>query len=586
VLGEPFRRARWRIAGAYLLLLAITLATLALVGLELLRTTYLGTLQDGLAGQARLLASLLESRPADPATLQATVRDAGVRLGARVTLVDASGVELADSLGLGIGERLLDRPEVRGALGGGQSAIERSSTATGDDRLYVAVPVGPAGARRGAVRVGVPLPAVAEAQAQLGAAIASAALLAGAAAVMLGVLIARRLTQPLLDLRAMAGRLAAGDLDVRVPIPRDAEVAALAQDFNQMASRLRQLLSEVERERRRLEVVLATMADGVAILGPRGEVTMANPAGEAALAGLTEGRSAAALAAELGRLRALPPGAPPVVVEELPGASGRQSLRAQLAQLPPAEAGEVLLVLQDLTELRRAERSRRALMSNIAHDLRTPLASLQAIVETLEDGALADPEAAPDFLRRMGEEVDGMARLVRDVLELSRIESGDLALDLAPADVGAIARSAAARMSEQATRAGLRLAVEVPRGLPQLVLDAPRIEQALLNVLQNALAHTPPGGSITVGANLRGGAVELWVADTGAGISPEDLPHIFERLYKGDPSRGGGGAGLGLAIVRHLVERHGGAVAAESTPGAGATITMRLPAQADPPGQS
>jgi two-component system phosphate regulon sensor histidine kinase PhoR len=257
-------------------------------------------------------------------------------------------------------------------------------------------------------------------------------------------------------------------------------------------------------------------------------------------------------------------------------ATGR-SLRVQITRLPAREDDQSLLVLQDLTELRRVEQSRRVLMSNIAHDLRTPLASLQAIIETLQDGALLDSEAAPDFLRRMADEVQGLTRLVNDVLDLSRIETGELALDRTPSDSAQIIRSATERMAAQAQRAQLPITHDLPPSLPILMLDAPRIEQALMNLLQNAIAHTPPGGAVTVGASVAAETVRLWVRDTGSGIAPDDLPHIFERLYKGDQARSGSGTGLGLAIVKHLVERHGGRVYAESVLGCGTTVTMVFP---------
>jgi len=238
-----------------------------------------------------------------------------------------------------------------------------------------------------------------------------------------------------------------------VPIPPDTEVAALAQDFNQMASRLRQLMHTVETERQRLDMVLATMADGIVIVNRAQEITLINLAGSALLSGgdapvrTSIGNPEINLFQEaLQSVWRMPFGETLVTIDDLVIAATDTSLRAQVTRLPAPEGDQTLIVLQDLTDLRRAERSRRVLMmSNIAHDLRTPLASLQAIVETLQDGALTDADAAPDFLRRMADEVLG----------LLRIESGELALDLALCDVAAIARSAAARMAEQAARAGL-----------------------------------------------------------------------------------------------------------------------------------
>lgn len=579
-----FRRPpsmRWRIASSYLVLLVVTLALLALISVQLLRATYLQTLQDGVAGQARLLATLITSEHTpftDQAQLDRLVHEASTQLDARITVASSTGLVVADSLESGHGSNILDRPEIRDALQQGQGANERLSAATGDNRMYIAVPIGPAAAPQGVVRVGVPLPVIAQAQTQLTLLIASAAVLAGMVTIVLAVVIAQHVTQPLLDLRAMVGRLAAGDLEVQVPIPHDVEVAALAYDVNQMASRLRQVLHTVETERQRLDMVLTTMADGIVIVNRTQEITLVNPAGRALIGvDVTDlHRGLAELKAAVQSVWHTWPDEHVLAIDELSIAATGRSLRAQVTRLPAPAQDQVLIVLQDLTELRRAERSRRMLMSNIAHDLRTPLASLQAIIETLEDGALADNVAAPDFLRRMAEEVSGLTRLVNDVLELSRLESGELVLYRSPSDITVIARRAAQRMAEQAARAAVLMVCELPDELP-LLLDTSRIEQALMNVLQNAIAHTPPGGRVTIGTLDDQETVTLWVRDTGVGIAPADLPHIFERLYKGDESRRSSGTGLGLAIVKQLVERHGGHVSAESDQGRGTTVIMIFP---------
>ncbi len=284
----------------------------------------------------------------------------------------------------------------------------------------------------GVARIGVPLTSIAQAQSRLAVVVFVAALLAATVALALAVWIARRTTRPLLDLRAMAARLASGELTVQVPIPADEEVAALAQDFNLMASRLRQLLATVEAERQRLATVLATMADGILMLSRDDQVTLANPAAQqlvpvpetalpAALGALTIG---AALLPTVNVVRRAQPDAPPAIIEELITRDTHRALRALVTRLPTPQDAQVLIVLQDLTDVRRAEQARRSLLANVSHDLRTPLASLQAMIETLQDGALDDRPAALDFLRRMDAEVQSLSRLVSDVLELSRIEVG------------------------------------------------------------------------------------------------------------------------------------------------------------------
>jgi two-component system phosphate regulon sensor histidine kinase PhoR len=451
--------------------------------------------------------------------------------------------------------------------------------------FYVAVPFKLVNGAMGVARVGVPLTTIAEAQTRLTLTVLVAAGLAALVGFGLAVWIAGRTTRPLLELRAMAARLAGGDLAVQVPIPSDEEVAALAQDFNVMASQLRQLLATIETERQRLATVLATMADGILMLGPHEMVTFANRAAEGLVAVASDSLPCTLTALPVGPalmpvlqdIRLGRAHDTPLVLEEIIAPDTGRSLRAVVTPLPPAEDDQALIVLQDLTELRRVEHARRTFLTNISHDLRTPLASLQAMIETLQDGALDEPEAARDFLARMDDEVQSLNRLIADFLELSRIESGQLELHPAPTDLRALLRGAAARMAAQAEQRGVALELALTQALPPVTIDGARIEQVLLNLLQNALAFTPRDGAITLSASVHADHIALQVRDNGVGIAAEDLPHIFERFYKADRARSGGGTGLGLAIAKHLVERHGGRIWAESVPQHGTTVVFTLP---------
>jgi two-component system, OmpR family, phosphate regulon sensor histidine kinase PhoR len=254
----------------------------------------------------------------------------------------------------------------------------------------------------------------------------------------------------------------------------------------------------------------------------------------------------------------------------------RRFLRLVATPLGRGREG-VLALIQDLSEVRRVETVRRDFIANVSHELRTPLTSLKAIVETLEEGAIAEPDAARDFLSKMHSEVDGMAHLVGELLELSRIESGQAALQVEALPVEGPIRRATARLEPQADRAGLTLEVQLPPELPAVRADEERIERVLVNLIHNAIKFTPPGGSVSIGAREVGGEVVVWVRDTGVGIDAADLPRIFERFYKADRSRAEGGTGLGLAIVKHLIQAHGGRIWAESTEGAGSTFCFTLP---------
>jgi two-component system phosphate regulon sensor histidine kinase PhoR len=267
------------------------------------------------------------------------------------------------------------------------------------------------------------------------------------------------------------------------------------------------------------------------------------------------------------------------LIELFPGDGGEHHwIQAVATPLPEHHR---LLVLQDVTGLRRAEVARRDFVANVSHELRTPVAALKALVETLEQGAIDDPAEGPEFLRRMHIEVEGLAQLVTELLDLARVEAGRLDLSLAPSRADELVREAAARADAAARRAQLQLKVVVPDddGL-WVCADSRRMAQVLSNLLGNATKFTPPAGCIEVGVRRRGAWVDLWVSDTGVGIEPAQLSRVFERFYKTDPSRAAGtGTGLGLAIAKHLVLAHGGQIWAESAGrGRGATFRVALPA--------
>ncbi|MER3419370.1 MAG: PAS domain-containing sensor histidine kinase, partial [Chloroflexota bacterium] len=254
------------------------------------------------------------------------------------------------------------------------------------------------------------------------------------------------------------------------------------------------------------------------------------------------------------------------------------SLWVQATASPVAGGGgwDMLLILHDVTEVRRAEITRRDFVANVSHELRTPLAGIKAVVETLRDGAIHDPPAAEEFLSRVDTEVDRLVQLVEELLQLARIESGaELVMaEVEPRDVLA---GCVQRFAHMAERAGVTLILDLPPELPRLPADAARLDQAVGNLIHNAIKFTPPGGTVWVSAATDGAVLRIQVTDTGQGIDPADLPRIFERFYVADRARAGRGTGLGLAIVKHVARAHGGTVTAESTPGRGSTFTISLP---------
>ncbi len=250
----------------------------------------------------------------------------------------------------------------------------------------------------------------------------------------------------------------------------------------------------------------------------------------------------------------------------------------------PHKRVSAMVLVRDETRLRRLERVRRDFVTNVSHELRTPITAIRLMVETLEKGALTQPEVARQFVQRIALEVGHMSQMVEELLELSTIESGDRALNFESVSVNDLL-SAVDRLLPLAEERSLEVTLDIAGDTPQVLGDPRRLGQVLRNLVHNAIKFTPPHGRITVAARPRadGHRVELRVSDTGIGIRPEDLPRIFERFWKADSSRqrDGEGSGLGLAIARHVVEAHGGSISVESEPRHGATFIVELPAAGD-----
>ncbi|HEX9016946.1 MAG TPA: ATP-binding protein, partial [Chloroflexota bacterium] len=555
-----FNSLRSRMAVSYAALMVGCVGALTIYLAFIGQETYFDTLQQGIEAQARLASVAVEPYLAGAWRMEqinGLARKMAAQSGARVTIIDPNGVVLGDSESdPATMENHASRPEVAAALRGVEGRSERRSATVGYDTLYVAMPIQDGGKVLGVARIALPLDRMNRASQGIALAIVLGGLAAIALAVGLATLIARSIARPINDLTVVAGLVAGGDLTQRARSSSRSEVGRLAEAFDLMAERLESTVKTISAERNTLAGILSTMADGLLIVDGLGRVTMANRAASALLRvpeSALEGRSyvEALRDHELSSVvqRCLSERAPSSGTSEV--GPGRRLLRIVAAPLVGETRG-ALALLQDLTEVRRVEMVRRDFIANVSHELRTPLASLKAVVETLEEGAIEDHEAARDFLAKMHGEVDGLAQLVSELLELSRIESGQASLRIEPTAVDGLVRQSVERLLAQAERAGLAIGVDLPLEIPAVAADSQRVQQLLLNLIHNAIKFTPAGGRIPVAARPDGDDVVFTVSDTGVGIPEEDLTRIFERFYKTDRSRSAGGTGLGLAIAKHI----------------------------------
>lgn len=534
----------------------------------------------------RILATDLsrDGAPASAAALDDHVDAVAREVAGRFTIVGPDGRVLADSEFDGAALAGLDdhggRPEVRAALARGESrSVARYSRSVDETMLYRARRID-AGAWEGSVvRMAIPATRIAAARGHALREVVLGLGLALALALLAGVVMARRVAEPVRALAGIAERVRRGDLEARARVDTGDELEELAGAINAANERLADRIEAATEERDRLEAVLDGMAEGVIVTDERGRIDRANTALRA-IFGLdrpvTERTVVEALrhtdAAETMR-RAAESGE--VVVREVrltyPAA---KVLTLHAAGLP---GGGAVGVFHDVTALKRAERVRREFVANVSHELRTPLTTLSAYAEVNADPA-TDPDERREAAEVVRRHVARLAELVDDLLELSRIEAAGFEPEKEMVELDGLAGELIAAWREAVEEAGVELAAEIE---PGLTVEAERglLRQALANLLENAIKFCPEGAEIRFEARSADREVELAVSDTGPGVPAEDLPRIFERFYRVDKGRARrtGGTGLGLAIVKHVAEAHGGRVSAESTPGVGSTFRVLLP---------
>ncbi len=403
---------------------------------------------------------------------------------------------------------------------------------------------------------------------------------------LLGFLLKRFLTRQIQKVTEAAARFQTGDFSEKIPIESDDEMGLMAHAMNQMARSLKNRIREIEDEKTKLATILEHMTEGVLGVSENHEVLIMNPSAEAILnvpKGFGIGRSLIEVAKnprmdEMMQKAIEARGF--VSLETEINFPKKKALKVNAIGISNAKSGLCgIMVFHDNTEIRNLENTRREFVANVSHELKTPLTSLQGFIETLLGGALKDKEQSEKFLDIMAEDTQRLARLIDDLLELSRIESKTVSLKKEPLLLKEEIQRALEAFTQRLQENRLTAENHVPSGL-KISADRDKFRQILLNLLDNAVKFNLPGGKITVTSQAVGAELQVSIQDTGIGMPEEDLPRIFERFYRVDKARNRdtGGTGLGLSIVKHLVEAHGGHITCQSHIHEGSTFILLFPA--------
>jgi two-component system phosphate regulon sensor histidine kinase PhoR len=502
--------------------------------------------------------------------------------GGRVTVLDSNNVILADSHDNTVrGVDYSNREEIRSS--GATHRVNDPVLAT-----EVSVAVRPSiviNAPGLQVRLAIPTSNATDTVSTLRAEAALGGFIIVLGSIVAATLLSGRLTRSIATVTLGARQVASGDLHHLLRPEPPQEVEQLANAVNEMAAQLNGLLALESQERNRLQSILESMSDGVVVVDEEGAVLLSNPAALEMLdapEGFEIGEPLYALNRnyELNQLATESLETEDRSQAEIDFLDSRRFIYTIAIPLPEVRdipGRRAMLILSDSTEAHRLDITRREFVSNASHELRTPLTAIKASAETLQSGAIDNPEVAREFLARMAADTERMENLISEMLELSRIESGTEPLKLEHQSVRRVVQMAINQITPQAINSGIEIDESGVNDVAHAI-DEQQLTEAITNLLTNALKASTEETKVTVGAwKEPDGSLVLSVRDEGVGIEPEDLPHIFERFYKADQSRASGGSGLGLAIVRHVAEAHGGAATVISERGAGAEFHITIP---------
>ncbi|WP_127494957.1 two-component system histidine kinase PnpS [Paenibacillus glycanilyticus] len=583
---------RNRLTLTMIIILALSVTAAGLFMAKTFKDNHINALEDNMIREMHIILAKTEWKQGDNASLFPYFTEEAENLktyaDTRVTFIAGDGTVLGDS---DHAPETMDnhssRVEVVKAHKDGIGRAIRYSDTLKENLLYVALAVNPSDPHSNVIRLAMSLKEVDKSIDQLWTVLIIGLLILFIVAAFISYRIALSLTRPLEQITKVAQRIKQMDYKARVKVRKQDEVGELGHAINAMAESLEVQMTRIRQNESQLESVLENMINGVMMIDPAGKILlMSRRAGE--LLGISTGELVGRNYAEAKQQYELSQ----LIQEAL---EGREHIREEITFYFPEERllelnlvpilqenqefGGVLLVLADVTAIRRLERMRSEFVANVSHELKTPIAAVKGFAETLLGGAVNDEETARSFLQIIYDESDRLNRLIGDILALSKIESKRVPLYFSPVEMDSFMTKTVTMMEPEAAKKSIKLQLEMEHGL-YVEADEDRLRQIMMNVIANGVNYTPEGGKVSVHIeSIDEDHIRIQISDTGIGIPKKDLPRIFERFYRVDKarSRSSGGTGLGLSIVKHLVELHKGTIAVTSAVGVGSTFVIELP---------
>lgn len=577
---------RTKLVLSYIVLVALMTGSFYLYFDHTLQQGMIEESRGNLASQTRLARMLVMSTKHVTAPQQ-LAESIGTVLKARVTLIAPDGTVLGDSdvgqAHLAQLENHLQRPEVQESLRNGSGSAVRYSDTLRTTMLYSAMTYGSSRVD-GIIRIAMPLEYLASARSALHGMVGGAAAVTILIALLFSYFLSNLTSKPLRDMADAAACIGRGATKTKIPVVSNDEIGMLAGVLNDMSERIEDQVQRLSTEKQRLDTILSSMGEGIMVTAPDGVITLVNPAFRRlfSISGSVDGKKLVEISRHPDLLEAFNDLGKPDVDELVREISIQPNDITLLTHWVPLNVDGVrqgiVAVFHDISDLKSAENMRRDFVANVSHELRTPVTIIKGYAETLLDGALeTDPARALRFVEIIASHSERLTNLINDILTLSSLETKEALIELNPIDVSGTIGKACMLLQERAIQKNIAIIDESGAvALPRVMADQGRLEQVVVNLLENAIKYTPGGGTIHLSAEDDGDFVKVSVADTGIGIPFKDLPRIFERFYRVDEARTReqGGTGLGLAIVKHIVQLHGGAVSVTSEPGKGSMFTF------------